>query len=104
MKYFQFAENMFNQNAFPSQSTISVFFLFCQRMVFGFLEWCLAIFMEFCQTLVTSVCQYSNMLGNLASVVFEKLKNARAQLENLIPRSFESEIQKIQSEIDGAVA
>lgn len=37
-------------------------------------------------------------------VVFEKLKNARAQLESLIPQSFESEMQKIQSEIDGANA
>ena len=46
-KHFQLTEYMFNHNPFPCQTPIALFFSFCQRMIFRFLEGCLAIFMKF---------------------------------------------------------
>ena len=65
---------MLNQNSFTCQSPISLLFLFRQSMILGFLEGCLAVFMEFCQALVASICQYSNMIRNVAAILLEKLK------------------------------
>ena len=55
-KHFQFAKNMFNQNSFTSQRFVSLFLPLGQWMILGFLERCLAVFMEFCESLVTSIC------------------------------------------------
>ena len=65
---------MFNQNSFTSQSAISLFFFLCQRMVFGFLERGLAVFVKFCQALITSIRQNTDVLRNLSLVSFEELK------------------------------
>ena len=65
---------MFNQNSFTSQCFVSLFLPFGQWMVLGFLERCLAIFMEFCESLVTSICQNTNVLCNLSLVILEELK------------------------------
>ena len=65
---------MFDQNPFTSQGTVSLLFLLCQRMVFGFLERRLAVFMEFCQTLIASIRQDPYVLRNVALVILEKLE------------------------------
>lgn len=65
---------MFNQNSLTSQTPIPLFFFFCERMIFGFLERSLAVFMKVCQTLIACICQYSNMLGNIAALLLEELK------------------------------
>src|SRR6266498_3962614 len=65
---------MLNQDSFTSQRTISLLLLLCQRMVFGFLERRLAVFVKFRQALVASICQYPNVLRNLTSIVLEKLE------------------------------
>ena len=65
---------MLNHDPLASQRTISLLFLFGQRMVFGFLERGLAVLMQLCQTLVTSFCQDQHMLYNIQFVVLEKPK------------------------------
>src|SRR5215211_448411 len=73
-KHFQLAKNMLNQNSLSSQCPVFLLLLFGQRMIFGFLERRLAIFMKFCQTLVARICQNSNMLCNVEFLVLEKLE------------------------------
>lgn len=65
---------MLNQNSFTSQGAIPLLFLLRQRMIFGFLERRLAVFMEFGQALITSVCQDLNVLRDVATVILEKLE------------------------------
>src|SRR5687768_2996601 len=65
---------MLNQNPFSSQDTIPLFFFLRQRMVFGFLERRLAVFMNVCQALIASICQNPNAFCNLASILLEKLE------------------------------
>ena len=59
---------------FRAKRTIALLFSFGQRMVFGFLEGCLAVFMKFCQSLIASIRQNAEMLSKLQSVIFEKLE------------------------------
>jgi hypothetical protein len=73
-KDLQLTENMLNQNSFSSEGTISLLFLFGQRMTFGFLERRLTIFMKFCQALVASIRQNSNVLCNVEFLILEKLE------------------------------
>ena len=73
-KDLQLTKNMLNQNSFSSQGTISLLFLFGQRMIFGFLARRLAIFMKVCQSLVASIRQNSNVLCNVEFLVLEKLE------------------------------
>jgi hypothetical protein len=65
---------MFNHNPFSSQGTISLLLAFRQRVIFGFLERRLAVFVKFRQTLVTSICQNTKLFGKLTSIVLEQLK------------------------------
>ena len=65
---------MLNHNSFPSQDTISLFLSFRQSMVFGFLKRCLAVFMKFCHTLISSICQNAKVFSKVAAVVLEQLK------------------------------
>ncbi len=65
---------MFNQYPSACQSTIPLFFPLSQSVIFRFLERRLAIFMEFRQTLITSICQYSNVLSKTAAIFLEQLK------------------------------
>ena len=65
---------MFNQNSFTSQQFVSLFLSFGQWMILGFLERCLAVFVEFCKSLVTSICQNTNVLCNSSLIILEKLK------------------------------
>jgi len=65
---------MLNHNPFSCQTPIALFFSLRQSMVFGFLEGCLAIFMKFCQSLITSICQNAKMFRELAGIVFEQLE------------------------------
>src|SRR5579859_1829609 len=65
---------MLNQNPFTSQAAVPLPFLFRQRMIFGFLEGCLAVFMEFCQPLIASICQNPDVLRHVASIILEKLE------------------------------
>ena len=83
LKHFQLAKNVLNHvnhDPFASQWPIFLLPLLSQRTVFRFLERRSAIPMKFCQTLVTSVSQDANMLCNVESVVFEKLKVMHAVL------------------------
>src|SRR5215211_1061595 len=73
-KHFQLPKNMFNHNPFPSQGTISLFLSFRQSVKFRFLERCLTVFMKFCQALVTSIRQNTQVFGKIASIVLEQLK------------------------------
>jgi hypothetical protein len=73
-KDLQLSENMLNHDPLASQRTISLFLLFGQRMIFGFLERGLAVFMKFGQALVTSICQDPNVRCNSEFVILEKLK------------------------------
>ena len=70
----QLAKNMLNHDPLSSQPMISLLLLFGQRMILGFLERGLAVFMKFCQALVTSIRQDPNMLGKVEFVILEKLK------------------------------
>ena len=65
---------MFNQNPFASQDAISLFFSFRQSMIFGFLEWRLAVLMKFCQALVTCIRQDAKLFSEITSIILEKLK------------------------------
>ena len=65
---------MLDQNSPARQSTIPLFFSLGQGVILRFFERCLAIFMKFRQTLVTSICQYSNMLSKVTVIFLEKLK------------------------------
>jgi len=65
---------MLNQNSFTGQGAVSLLFLLCQRMIFGFLERRLTIFMQFCQSLIASICQDPNVFCNVALVLLEKLE------------------------------
>src|SRR6266498_4844301 len=65
---------MLNQNPFSSQDTIALLFSLCQRMIFRFLERCLAVFMEIGQALIASICQYPNVFRHVTSVILEQLK------------------------------
>ena len=73
-KDLQLAKNMLNHDPLSSQRTIFLLLLFGQRMIFGFLERRLAIFMKFCQSLVACIRQNSNVLCNVEFLVFEKLE------------------------------
>jgi len=73
-KHLQPAENMFDQNSFSCRSPIPLLFFLCQGLVLGFLERRLAVFVEFCQALITGIRQNTNVLGNLSLVILEKLK------------------------------
>ena len=65
---------MFNHNPFSCQTSIALFFSFCQGMIFRFLEGCLAIFMKVRQSLITSICQNAKMFRELTGIVFEQLE------------------------------
>ena len=65
---------MFNYDPLASQRPIFLFLLLGQRMILGFLERDLTVFMQICQALVASICQDSNVLCNLQFVVLEQLK------------------------------
>ena len=65
---------MLNQNPFSSQGTISLLLSFRQGVKFGFLERRLAVFMQFYQTLVASICQDAKMFRELTASILEKLK------------------------------
>lgn len=71
---------MLNQNPFSSQRTIFLFLLFGQRMIFRFLERGLAVFMQVCQALVTSIRQDPNVLCNVELIVLEQLEVMLAAL------------------------
>ena len=73
-KDFQFTKNMLNHDSLPGQGMISLFLSFRQSMVFGFLEGRLAVFMKFCHTLISSLCQNAKVFGKVAAVVLEQLK------------------------------
>lgn len=73
-KDLQLTKNMLNQNSLSRQGPISLLLLFSQRMIFGFLERRLAIFMKFCQTLVARIRQNSNVRCNVKFLVLEKLE------------------------------
>ena len=73
-KHFQLAKNMFNQNSLTSQSAISLLFFLCQSMIFGFLERGLAVSVKFCQALITSIRQNTDVLGNFSLIILEELK------------------------------
>ena len=73
-KDLQLAKNMLNHDPLSSQRTISLLLLFRQRMIFGFLDRGLAIFMKFCQALVGSIRQEPNMLRKVEFRLLEKLK------------------------------
>ena len=49
-------------------------------MVFGFLEGCLAVFMKFCQSLITSICQKAQMVREFTGIVFEELEVVLASI------------------------
>ena len=65
---------MLNHNPFSSQGPIAPLFSFRQSMVFGFLERRLAVFMKFCQALISGICQDTEVFGKLTAIVFEQLK------------------------------
>jgi len=65
---------MLNHNSFSSQGTIAPLFSFRQSMVFGFLERRLVVFMQFCQALISGICQDTKVFSKLTTVVFEQLK------------------------------
>ena len=65
---------MFNQNSFTSQGFVSLFLPFGQGMILGLLERGLAVLMEFCESLVASICQHTNVLRNVRLVILEELK------------------------------
>jgi len=65
---------MLNQNPFTSQAAVPQLFLDRQRMVFGFLEGCLAIFMQLRYSLIARIRQNSNMLCDFAPVILKKLE------------------------------
>jgi len=73
-KYFQLAKNMLNHDSLASQRLVFLLFLLGQRMIFRLLERGLAILVKVCQTLVTSICQNSNVLSNGKFLVLEQLK------------------------------
>jgi len=65
---------MFNHNPFSSQAPIASFFSFGQSMIFGLLEGRLAVFMQFHQSLIPSICQNTKMFRELTGIVFEQLE------------------------------
>ena len=65
---------MFNHNPFASQATISLLFSLRQRVIFGFLERRLTVWMKFCQTLVARIRQDAKVFGEIAAIVLEQLK------------------------------
>src|SRR5512141_3064515 len=71
---------MLNHDPFASQRTTALFLFFGQRMMFRFLTKGLAVFMKFCQALVTSICQYPNVLCNGEFLDLEKLEVMLATL------------------------
>jgi hypothetical protein len=71
---------MLNHNPFPRQTPIALFFSLRQSMVFGFLEGCLAVLMQFCQSLIASICQNAQMFSERAGSVFEQLEVMFASL------------------------
>lgn len=73
-KNFQLTKNMLNQNSFASQSTVALFLSSSQRMKLRFFERRSAIVMDFRQTLITSVCENTNIIRYFAGILLEKLK------------------------------
>jgi hypothetical protein len=71
---------MLNHDSLASQRPIFLLLFLGQRMILGFLERRLAVFMQVCQTLVPSICQDPNMLSNDKFLVLEKLKVMLAAL------------------------
>ena len=71
---------MLNHDPLTSQRTIFLLLLLGQGMVLRFLAWRLAILMKLCQTLVASIRQDPNVLGNVELVILEKLKVMLAAL------------------------
>ena len=65
---------MLNQNSFASQSTVALFLSSSQRMKLRFFERRSAIVMDFRQTLITSVCENTNIIRYFAGILLEKLK------------------------------
>ncbi len=65
---------MLNQNSFPSQGFVSLFLPFGQGMKLGFLERGLAVFMEFCHALISSIYQNAKVFGEVTAIVLEQLK------------------------------
>ena len=65
---------MFNQNPLSCQTPIALFFSFRHIVIFGFFEWCLAVFMKFYQSLISSICQNAKVLCEVTAIVFEQLK------------------------------
>jgi hypothetical protein len=79
-KGLQLSKNMPNHDPLGSQRTIFLLFLFCQRIIFGFLDRGLAVFIRFCQVLVTSIRQGLYVFRNLEFLIEEKLKVMLATL------------------------
>ena len=71
---------MLNHDPLASQQPIFLLLFLGQRMILGFLERRLAVFMQVCQALVPSICQDPNMLGNGKFLILEKLKVMLAAL------------------------
>ena len=71
---------MLNQNPFSSQRPVLALFLFSQRMIFRFLERCLAIFMQVRQALITSIRQDPNVLRDVELIILEQLEVMLAAL------------------------
>ena len=65
---------MLNHNSFASQNAIPLFLSLRQSMIFRFLEGCLAVFMKFCQALISSICQNAKVLDKVVAIVLEQLE------------------------------
>jgi len=65
---------MFNHDSSASQNTISLLFSLRQRAMFRFREWCLAVFMKFCQAPVACICQNAKVVGKVTAIFLEQLK------------------------------
>jgi hypothetical protein len=65
---------MFNHNPLASQRPVFLLLLLGQRMIFGFLERGLAVLMNTCQTLISSIRQDLNLVCNLKLAILEKLE------------------------------
>jgi len=87
-KHFQLTKNMFNQNPFSSQHTISLLLSLRESMIFGFLERGLAVFVKFCQTLVASICQNTKVFGKITPIVLEQLEIVFASITKSCRNNF----------------
>lgn len=65
---------MLNHYPFSSQTPIALFFSFFQSMVFGFLERCLVVLVEFRQSLIASIRQNAKVFNELMFIIFKQLE------------------------------